>query len=263
MTKQLVSTKDKNMEFREWMDKRMDTIQAVAPRFYKPERLARIVLTEFIVKNPKLLDCTRNSVMGSLLQCATLGLEPGVGGQCWIIPYGNTATFVIGYRGLITLARRSKIITHALANPVHEHDSFRFTDFPPDLQHTAKRDGDRGPLVGVYSVAYLTAMAGGEVGATKIEYMTREEVEKIRTSGPSGNSPGWKNWYDEMAKAKVTKRNFKYLPTDTALDMAITADDELDLGAKQSLIENDEPATVTAGGQDSIEAEFDELERGE
>src|SRR5690348_15772894 len=73
-------------------------LRLALPKAITPERLARLVLTE-VRRIPALLDCNRNSLLGAVLQAAQLGLEPGVLGQCWIIPYKGNATFVLGYQG--------------------------------------------------------------------------------------------------------------------------------------------------------------------
>lgn len=251
----LVTVKEKGEAFQAWLVKREDTIARVAPRFLRVERLCRIILTEAVVKNPRLLDCTRNSVMGSILQCAVLGLEPGVGGQCWIVPFRDRdsmiATFVMGYRGYITLGRRAKVVRTARAYTIHENDTFKYNDYPPVAEFLMKRDGERGKPVGAFSALELF-----DGGRDKLEFMPWAEVMKIRNASPAyranKTTPAWENWEDEMAKAKVTKRNFKYVATEQAINSAIQVDDELDLGEPQSLPQGPEKEAtdITAGGQE-------------
>jgi recombination protein RecT len=68
-------------------------IAKALPSHLKPERLARIVTTE-IRRNPKLLECTRESLLGALMLSAQLGLEPGPLGHVYYIPYSNKKTGV-------------------------------------------------------------------------------------------------------------------------------------------------------------------------
>ena len=63
-------------------------ISKALPSHLKPERLARIVTTE-IRRNPQLMQCTRESLLGALMLSAQLGLEPGPLGQVYYIPYNN------------------------------------------------------------------------------------------------------------------------------------------------------------------------------
>src|SRR5262245_6000224 len=84
----------------------IEQLRTALPKHVTPERLARIVLTE-LRRVRGLADCTPQSLFGAVMTCAQLGLEPGVLGQAWIIPYKGEATLVVGYRGLVALAWRS------------------------------------------------------------------------------------------------------------------------------------------------------------
>ena len=96
------------------------------PKSLTADRLTRIVLTEFR-KTPALLSCDRESLFGAVLQCAALGLEPGSAlGHCYLLPYGKTCQLIIGYRGMIDLARRSGQILSLCAYCVHEADEFHY-----------------------------------------------------------------------------------------------------------------------------------------
>ena len=72
------------------------------PRHMTPDRMARIALTQLRI-NKKLFDCTAQSFYGSLMAASQLGLEPGVNGQCYLIPYGAVCTLVPGWRGYMDL----------------------------------------------------------------------------------------------------------------------------------------------------------------
>ena len=45
----------------------------VLPSFLTPERLARVALTQ-LRKNPRLCECTRDSLLAALMTCAEVGL---------------------------------------------------------------------------------------------------------------------------------------------------------------------------------------------
>lgn len=72
------------------------------------DRLTRIVLTE-LRRTPKLYECSPQSLIGAMMLAGQLGLEPGPLGHVYLVPFGNEVTFVIGYTGIIELARRSGI----------------------------------------------------------------------------------------------------------------------------------------------------------
>ena len=82
------------------------------------------------------------------MQAVQLGLEPGLLGHCYILPYKREATFIIGYKGMIDLARRSGHIQSIYAHAVHENDEFEYElGLHPKLEHKPSH-GDRGAFIG-------------------------------------------------------------------------------------------------------------------
>ncbi|PMU49001.1 recombinase RecT, partial [Pseudomonas sp. GP01-A3] len=85
------------------------------------------------------------SLMSAVLQSVKLGLEPGLFGQAYLIPYGKEVQFQIGYKGLIELAQRSGRISKIQAREVYEHDEFEVSyGIDDNIVHKPKLDGDRG-----------------------------------------------------------------------------------------------------------------------
>ena len=185
------------------------------PKSMTPDRLTRIVMTE-CRKTPALLKCAPESFYGAVLQCAALGLEPGSAlGHCYLLPFGNgkdkqgrpNAQLIIGYRGMIDLARRSGQIISLQAYCVHEQDTFNYKlGLDPDIEHIPASVADRGKVTHVYAVAKLKG------DGVQFEVMSRAEIEKVRTSSKAGNSGPWSSHWEEMAKKTVIRRLFKYLP---------------------------------------------------
>lgn len=203
------------------------------PKALTPERLTRIVTTE-CRKTPDLLKCNQESFMGAVLQCAQLGLEPGSAlGHCYLLPFGNgkardgkpNAQLIIGYRGMIDLARRSGQILSINAYVVHEADEFAYElGLHPDIKHVPAPVADPGPVVYVYAVANLKG------GGTQFEVMSRAEIEKVRKTSKAGNSGPWSSHWDEMAKKTVIRRLFKYLPVSIEAVKAMEVDEKTDRG---------------------------------
>ena len=201
-----------------------------------PERLTRLVV-DAAIKNPKLADCTPPSLVGAMLTCAALQLEPGVANQCWIIPYGKNATFVPGYQGLAQLAYRSSRISTLVANVAYSKDSFKYTDAPPLVEHTRHEGEDRGEFTHAY------AGAQNVNGHWQWVVMQAWEVEKVRKRSAAATSSGspWSHPDDvnEMRKKTAFKRLFKWLPMSIAenapLARAIELDNLADQGLSQEL----------------------------
>lgn len=212
-------------------DPRVVSQMALAlPKHMTAERLARIALTE-VRKNPQLAKADQASFLGAIMQCAALGLEPGGAlGHAYLIPYGREVQFVIGYRGMIDLARRSGQILSIEAHVVHEADSFSCRlGLDPDLQHEPAWDAeDPGELRFVYAVAKL------KDGGTQFEVMSRAQVEAIRKRSKASKNGPWVTDFESMSKKTVIRQLFKYLPVSIELAQAVGYDEQADLGTQDN-----------------------------
>lgn len=200
-------------------------MQTALPKTLTADRMARIVLTEFR-KTPALMDCDEQSLFGAVMQCASLGLEPGSAlGHCYLVPFKGKCTLVVGYRGMIDLARRSGQIVSLSAYCVHEADDFHYElGLHPDIKHIPSPSADRGPVTFVYAVAIL------KDGGAQFEVMSRAEVESVRKRSKSGSSGPWATDWDAMAKKTVIRRLFKYLPVSIEATRAVEADEKAERG---------------------------------
>ena len=84
------------------------------------------------------------------------------------------------------------------------------------------------------SAAVANAIVETTFGGTVWDVIDHAEIERIRNSGPSGNSPAWRNWYDQQAIAKVLKRVLKFCPKSRELARAIALDDLSDANVHQA-----------------------------
>ena len=207
-------------------------IKAALPRHMTPERLARIVTTE-IRKVPKLAECTPVSFFGAVIQCAQLGLEPGNAlGHAYLLPYGRDVQLIIGYRGMIDLARRSGQIVSIDARAVYEGDKFEcrlgldpHIEHEPDWANPNRTMGDK--LQFVYAVAKL------KDGGIQFDVMSRAEIEGIRARSKAGNGGPWKTDYQAMALKTVVRRLFKFLPVSIEIQTAVGLDERAEMGMPQ------------------------------
>lgn len=218
------------------------------PKTMTAERLTRIVMTE-CRKVPQLLECNQESFFGAILQCAQLGLEPGSAlGHCYLLPFGEgkgqdgkrNCQLIIGYRGMLDLARRSGQILSVNAYCVYAEDDFTYElGLHPDIKHIPSNLANRGALIYVYAVAQL------KDGGIQFEVMSRAEIEAIRNesqgykaykNGRIKTNP-WASDFDAMAKKTVIRRLFKYLPVSIEAFRAVEIDEKSDRG--EIVTEND------------------------
>ncbi|EOV9616181.1 recombination protein RecT [Cronobacter dublinensis] len=216
-------------------------IALALPKHMTADRLARIAMTE-LRKTPKLMQCDQMSFLGAIMQCAQLGLEPGGAlGHAYLLPFdrrqkqGNQwvtvateAQLIIGYRGMIDLARRSGQIVSLSARAVHENDTFSYAyGLEEKLEHVPCEDGNPGALTHVYAVARL------KDGGVQFEVMSKAAVDKVRALSKSGDKGPWVDHYEEMAKKTAIRRLFKYLPVSIELQRAVNIDEKAEADIPQ------------------------------
>jgi recombination protein RecT len=207
-------------------------IARALPKHLTADRMARVAMTE-IRKNPQLMKCKPESLFGAIIQTSQLGLEPGNAlGHAYLLPYGLEVQLIIGYRGMIDLARRSGQILSIEAHAVFEGDTFECSfGLNSDLRHVPDWENpnrtDANKLKFVYAVAKL------KDGGTQFEVMSRAEVDAIRARSKAGRSGPWVTDYQAMAQKTVIRRLFKYLPVSIEMQQAIGIDEKADANIPQ------------------------------
>lgn len=195
------------IQLRDLLAKNAKAIASLVPDHLTPDRLMRVAVN-CVAKTPGLQACTPTSLLRSVMAAAEVGLEPGgVLGQFYLVPFKQECTPIIGYRGLLELARRSGQVASIRAVVVRDKDRFRMTEgIEQVIDHEPFLDGDAGALKYVYAVCRL------KDGSVQAEVMSRAQVDAIRSRSRSGASGPWSTDYDEMAKKTVLRRLAKWLP---------------------------------------------------
>lgn len=170
-----------------------------------------------VKKTPELLNCTPQSLFGSILYFAEIGLPFNTPeGFGYILPYknkGNTeATPIIGYKGLIEIAYRNPKMKSIRIQAVYENDEFSYeygtTEF---IKHKPVMVGERGNLIAVYAIAKMEGIDPLFVVVHKNEL---DRIQRLSKSGNSNFSP-YNNGTDvfNIMQSKVAvKLLFKTLP---------------------------------------------------
>lgn len=240
-------------------------IMSTLPKIMNPERFFKSI---FIAahKNPKLLECTFDSIMISILQCAELGLIP-IMGRAHLVPFKNTkkgvmeCQFIAGYQGLVDLARRSGEIVDVSAHVVYEQDKFDFEYGTNEhLSHVPKLDGDRGKIIGAYCVWFYR----DGTRRPKPDFMPIADIRKRKAVSKMTSGGPWEEWEDEMVRKTVIKWSSKLQPVSEEMMRAIDFDNQLGTG-KQPLLDMDFGSTPTelpeseAPTDAEIDAKFNEM----
>lgn len=196
------------------------------PKHLPPDRFVRIVFTA-VQRTPRLVECSRSSLLASVMRAAEQGLIPD-GRQGALVPYRNKGTleaqFIPMWQGLLDLARQSGAIEDAYVASVRENDDF---DYELGLERKLRHKPalrDRGDILFVYAIVVLK-------GGTKTfgpGPMTVEEVEAIRARSRAKDSGPWVTDWEAMAWKTVLKRTLKYVPQSPELQTALYQDDDFD-----------------------------------
>lgn len=221
----------------EFFESNKGALLAVLPQHMTPDRMLKTALGA-IRTTPALKDCTVASLFGALVQAASLGLEPNtVLGHAYLVPFYNgresrrDVQLIVGYRGLIDLARRSGQIVSIAAWAVREADTFDVvlgTD--ARIEHRPHLGDDRGEIVAFYAVAHL------KEGGVAFEVMSKAEVDRVAAGTQSkGKSGPWRDHYEEMGRKTVIRRLSKYLPLSIELATAVDLDERADDSRPQDL----------------------------
>jgi recombination protein RecT len=195
----------------------------------RAERFTRICLT-VIRQNPKLQYCTTESVLGAMMTCAQLDLEPNTpSGLAYLIPYGKECQFQVGYRGLLQLMYRSGAVSSFNADVVYrgevEQGLFSYTSgVHPEIHHEidllndSARTGKAEDIVAAYACVTLK---GGE---PVMRVITRKDILEARAKA-SARSQAWVEHFQAMAIKTAIKRLASWLPS-TRMDEAFAAEEQ-------------------------------------
>jgi recombination protein RecT len=213
-------------KFASFMDKLKPQLALALPKHMNADRMARLALTAFST-NPDLQQCTPHSIAASIMTAAQMGLEPGIGGQGYLIPYENRrnqewiCTFVPGWKGLVDLVARAGRAT-VWTGAVREGDAFEYQlGDAPFCRHVPADDSDdAAPFTHVYAIGRVR-----DAAMPVIEVWSRKKVMKHLAQY---NKVGGRHYANkdennlEMYGRKVALLQvLKYMPASIELQNAI------------------------------------------
>lgn len=221
-------------------DQARQQLAAVAAKHMNPERLMRVTANA-IRTTPKLQQCEPLSFLGALMQCAALGLEPNtVLGHAYLVPFDKSVKgddgrwvkvpqvqLIIGYKGLIDLARRSGHITSISANIHYSDDDLWDYEEGTDARLRHRPGPQDGEKLHAYAIAKFTD------GGHAYVVLPWAHIMKIRDGsqgwqsavkfGKADGSP-WSTHEDAMAKKTAIRALAKYLPLSVEFSDAVQVD---------------------------------------
>ena len=218
-----------------------------AQRQERAERFTRICLTA-MRQTPRLSQCEPASILGAMMTCAQLNLEPNTPqGLAYLIPYGRECQFQVGYKGLMQLMYRSGAIASFNADVVYrqevEQGLFEYeSGISPrishkiDLLNPEARTGKPEDVIAAYAAVVL------KTGEPIVRLVTKMEIDQARALN-RGNSPAWRDHYASMAIKTAIKRLSAWLPVTKVADAFAAEEAQTATG---EVVQEEKPATPAA-----------------
>ena len=207
-----------------------------------PAQFKQIVINE-LKRSPKLQEAfIKNpaSLFASILHCAEMGLNPSqMVGEFFFIPYKDSITPILGYKGLLTLLMRSSKVKKIWSEVVYEDDDFEYElGLEPKLLHTPNHHSVRNSKN--IKCIYACAKIDNEV---IFKVMFKNEIQNIINMSKVPNDLFFNDKKDPeqwMAKKTVLKQLAKLMPKDDdRLKKAVSMDDNIEGGGYLIMDDND------------------------
>ncbi len=214
---------------------RQDQILACLPDQVARERFWHIAAAVFM--STDLSRCSEASKIAAIYGCSRLGLIPDKAlGHVWILPYKTVAQVIVGYKGYIELARRSRSIGSVQAEVVHANDvcevhygTVRRIEHRPWFDIGADKPGE--PRF-AYATWYDIQTSMHEFRVSTLDRIDR--AKKASKAASKGSGP-WIS--DELAMWKRTAiiEASKMWPQSPEIGMAVRWDEQAERGEPQDI----------------------------
>ena len=201
-------------------------IASALPRHMNGDRMARVALTCFR-QNPKLAECKPQSVFAAIIIGAQLGLEPGIMGQAYLVPYKDECQFIPGWQGLVDLVNRSGRAS-VWTGAVFQGDTFDYEyGSAPYIHHKPSGNDDQpDKLTHVYAVGKVKGADQPVIEVWSVSKVTRHRDRYNKVGRRHYSFENFEMYGRKVALLQV----IKYMPKSIELSMAIGMDHSADAG---------------------------------
>lgn len=226
---------------------------ATSTRGIDPE-FWRTVVLNVVRQQPELItDCDPASFMASLRTCAQLGLMPDRhSGHAYFIPFNDakrppgmkTVQFIIGYKGLIELAQRTKGVRNVIARVVFAGDDFAYEyGLHENLRHVPGTERRQGREI-THAYAICRMIEGDPI----FTVVDRGEIDAIRRRSRASSNGPWVTDFAAMCAKTAVRQLARWMPMDNAIKRQLELDAERELDYEAPVdIPSEEVATHNFG----------------
>lgn len=212
-------------QFSDFLGKLKEQLALALPAHMKADRMARLALTAFS-SSEEMQRCSHRSIASALMTAGAMGLEPGVNGAGYLIPYKGTCTFVPGWKGLVDLVSRSGRAT-VWTGAVFQGDHFDYAlGDRPFVMHRPGDETDPDKLTHVYAI--------GRVNGSDYPVIEVWSMAKLWKHRDKMNKQGGKHYsyrFPEMYARKIPLLQvLKYMPSSVEVSNAIAVAEAAEAG---------------------------------
>jgi recombination protein RecT len=236
-------------QFSRFLDKFKAQMAIALPKHMNADRMCRLALTQFS-KSENLQKSDPTSIAASLMTASTLGLEPGVNGQGFLVPYFHTkrkvhvCEFIPGWKGLVDIANRSGRCT-VWSGAVFDGDHFDYAlGDSPFVKHRPGDEDDPAKLLFAYAI--------GRVNGSEWPVVEVWSARKIANHRNKYNKVGNKHYsfrdWEMYARKVPLLQVLKYMPQSIELNNAIAITSAADAG-DHAILDGDF-VNITEGDRD-------------
>lgn len=221
-----LATKSPASNLSAFMDKHKSQIALALPKHISADRMVRLAMTSFS-QNKSLQSCDMHSIFASVVIASQLGLEIGVGGQGYLVPYKGKATFVPGWQGLVDLVSRAGRAT-VWTGAVYAGDKFDYAlGDSPFVRHQPEGDGESWTdITHVYAIGRVN---GSQYPVIEVWSMNRviKHLNKYNKVGAAHYAHANMEMY---ARKVVLLQVLKYMPKSIEVQRALDVANAVDSG---------------------------------
>lgn len=220
MNAQLQNNRPANpvVAFNAFMQKHKSQLELALPKHLNADRMVRLSLTAFS-QNPTLQQCDPKSIFGSIIVASQLGLEIGVNGQGYLVPYKGKCTFVPGWKGLVDLANRGGRCT-VWTGAVYEGDEFDYMlGDSPYCKHKPCGEFEESKLTHVYAIGRVK---DSEMPVIEVWPVKKVHAHFKKTVVPALQPNHYsKKHFEAYAKKVALLQVLKYMPQSIEMSNAV------------------------------------------
>lgn len=162
-------------------------------------------------QNTRLAECNPMSLMSGVMEAVRHGLSFS-NRDCYLVPYGKTAQFILGAPGIAKILYRTGLFSRIEYETVRMNDHFSYKQGSEVVLEFSKADRNRGDVRCSYALAVM------KDGTQHMYLCSYDDLMNIRNSSKNykegDRSNPYNQWADEMFAKAPMKRLFKRLPVD-------------------------------------------------